>query len=52
MRLSAEVKGLLRDGSIKGERVVPLSEGIGKGIILYFNFLLWAKRERIGSWND
>ena len=34
MRLSAEVKGLLRDGSIKGERVVPSSKGISKGMIL------------------
>jgi len=38
VRLSAEVKGLLRDGSIKGERVVPLSEGIGKGIIPFITF--------------
>jgi hypothetical protein len=40
------VKGPLLDGSTEGERVVPLSEGIGKGIILYFNFLLWAKWEK------
>ena len=46
MKLNAMVKGPLLDGSTKGERVVPLSEGIGKGIILYFNFLLWAKWEK------
>ena len=34
MRLSAEAKGLLLDGSTKGEKVVPSSKGISKGIIL------------------
>ena len=34
------VKGPLLDGSTKGERVVPLIEGIGKGIIPFFTFTI------------
>ena len=35
MRLNAAAKGLGQDGPTKGERVVPLSKGIGKRIIIF-----------------
>ena len=35
MRLNAAAKGLGQDGPTKGERVVPLSKGISKRIIIF-----------------
>jgi hypothetical protein len=43
VKSNAEAKGLQPDGSTKGVRVLPLSKGISKGMILYSAPLLNEK---------